>query len=102
MSHTKGPWRWLGRDNLVGDHGRRPAVIGASRDEHGNPCMRQQVDGRMVMFDPASADGKLIAAAPDLLAFAKRVRDAAGLTPAEWAVVRHEAAALVSGITGEP
>jgi hypothetical protein len=29
---TPGPWRWMSSSALVGDHGRRPVVITASRD----------------------------------------------------------------------
>lgn len=59
---TSGPWRWLGNHSLVGDHGRRPAVLTARDLKQRGP------DGLLVPFDPESPDGRLMAAAPDLLA----------------------------------
>jgi hypothetical protein len=61
--HTPGPWRWLGNHSLVGNHGRRPAVLTARELKQRNPA-----DGLLVDFDPESPDAPLMEAAPSLLA----------------------------------
>ncbi len=59
---TPGPWRWLDSRSLVGDHGRRPAVLTARENRQ-----RDAATSLLVEFDPDSPDANLIAAAPDLL-----------------------------------
>lgn len=63
-AHTPGPWHWLGSHSLIANHGNRPAVL-TGRSEL---SQRDPESGRLKPFDADSADGRLIAAAPDLLA----------------------------------
>jgi hypothetical protein len=66
---------------LVGDYGRRPVVLTASRDRSNIPEMRQNNadEGRLVPLDVNSPDARLIAAAPAL-------REALGWMLAEFGV----------------
>lgn len=67
MTHTPGPWRWENEgyySGLKGPNGEWICDDGSAGGEYG-----QQID-------PDSADGKLIAAAPDLLAACIDARDA--------------------------
>lgn len=66
IKNTPAPWRWLSNDTLMGDHGRRPIVL-TSR----TPMKQRDERGLLVEFDPNSADGRLIAAAPDGFAAAE-------------------------------
>lgn len=59
---TPGPWRWMNTTSLVGDHGRRPAVL------TGIDLRQRDGDGRLRELDIDSDDARLIEAAPDLLA----------------------------------
>lgn len=71
---TPAPWRWIGkgaRACLVGFHGRRPVVIDSiSGEDWGARTILAQRNGNgvLVPFDPDSDDGRVMAAAPELLA----------------------------------
>lgn len=68
-AHTPGPWRWMNSNSLVGDHGRRPAVL------TGVDIRQRGEDGRLRSLEVDSSDARLIAAAPDLLAVLKDARE---------------------------
>jgi len=67
-THTPGPWRWLSHSVLAGDHGTRPVVLATRTNRDGSTANLDQRNERgvLVAFDPASPDGMLLAAAPDL------------------------------------
>jgi hypothetical protein len=64
LSHTKGPWRWMSDQALVGDHGRRPVVLTGGAD---GSLLTRGEDGRLRDLAADEANARLIAAAPDLL-----------------------------------
>lgn len=66
--HTPGPWRWMGPNVLVGDHGHRPVVL-TSR----GPITTRTEGGRLGDLLPEHPNARLIAAAPDLLAALRSV-----------------------------
>ncbi len=60
--HTPGPWRWLG-PSLIGDHGRRPAILCGGQAG----VVTRGEDGRLRPIEGDDPNARLIAAAPDLL-----------------------------------
>jgi hypothetical protein len=66
-AHTPEPWRWLNDSVLVGAHGRRPVVL------MGEQLQQRGGNGLLQAFDPSSPDGRLIAAAPEMLAALKDI-----------------------------
>ena len=67
---TSPPWRWMSPVTLVGDYGHRPVIL-TGRELH-----ERDETGRLVTFDPKGPNGRLIAAAPKLLAFIERYYEA--------------------------
>ena len=56
---TPGPWRWMSRNALVGNHGNRPVVLTS-------PCrleIRHKESGLLVELTPSWSDPAYIAAA---------------------------------------
>lgn len=69
-NRTPAPWYWLGNHSLVGGAGKRPAVLTGRDLRQNNPAT-----GLLVPFDPMSEDGRTLAAAPALRAFAEEVAE---------------------------
>lgn len=71
ITHTPGPWRWLDRYTLMGDHGSRPIILTgcdmlARNDEYGN---------KLMPLDTSAPNARLIAAAPEVTAMLERLLD---------------------------
>lgn len=64
MARTKGPWRWLSKETLVGDHGRRPVVLSANPK---GQLVQRNEDGLLRPVDLDHPDMKAIAGAGRLI-----------------------------------
>lgn len=77
---TPGPWRWMNRHALVGDHGPRPVVLTSGRGMDGLTVLmtRGIEDGLLQDLSPTHADPEFIAAcSPDvILALINELREA--------------------------
>ena len=106
---TRGPWEWrkVGKRWLLwGAHGMRPIVLSWNRGElEVRDDLLVGGGSVLVRFDPEHPDARLIEAAPDLLAAAKKVHAAGVLLrdlieDLEAAIAKAEAAAATSGAEG--
>lgn len=64
MKRTKGPWRWLSKETLVADHGRRPVVLSANED---GQLVQRNEDGLLRPIDLAHPDIRALAGSARLI-----------------------------------
>lgn len=64
MKRTKGPWRWLSKETLVGDHGYRPVIISANRK---GQFVQRSEEGLLRPIDTMHPDMRALAGAGRLI-----------------------------------
>lgn len=64
MKRTKGPWRWLSKETLVGDHGHRPVIISANQK---GQLVQRNEEGLLRPIDPKHPDMRALAGAGRLI-----------------------------------